>query len=92
MTESLKPIEPGCLAILLSPDPRSKFTGKIFRVIRFVGEYYPWPEKDHWEVSPHGWSPPKFINCPVASESILMRIDPDSEIKNEEQECLTEKS
>ena len=82
----MKPIEPGCLALIINaPANRIQFAGKIVKVVRFIGESpakNALPRNDYWEVEAIDFILPDEF-APHASESVLMRIDPDDEIKSE---------
>ena len=91
MTESLKPIEPGCLAYVLNASKRKDLIGTIVEVICPSFDH---PQQDSlpetvWLIDVPSTMPRGRVGL---RESFLMRIDPDEEIKSEEQECLTEKS
>lgn len=79
MKESLKPIEPGCLALMLpypghetaELEPGSPRPGDVVRVVR------PWTLYGHgfWIVSEEPLT--------IAVQTVLMRIDPDDDQREE---------
>lgn len=86
----LKPIEPGCLAVVVGYEPE---VGTVVHVIRFIGKMEDWVESDMWEVDR-----PLYTlyeddtyggHWPFRSAKSLLRIDGDSfeheERENEEQ-------
>ena len=46
----MKPIEPGCLAMVIGGDQEGVDAGKVVTVVRFIGSDGPLGHQDLWEV------------------------------------------
>jgi hypothetical protein len=82
----MKPIEPGCLALLINLNNHSELNGTVCQVVQFLGQpdpaVYGGPldqTGDYWEVIDAEGDQ----SC--ARERNLMRIDDDGELADEEQ-------
>ena len=75
-----KPIEAGCLAILVNM-PDGKFEGWEVKVGSYIGEHYPYKGSDYWKVTPIDHAMPLGIDG-TCHEKYLLRID-DPEIQKQ---------
>ena len=105
MHEKLKPLEAGCLAVMVNCGNTPENVGKVVKCIQRVDFSSKLGEDDlsemavWWEIDkevtwnhPKGWYAP--ITIPAAPEVYLMRIDPDDDQFDEEtdEEDLTSKA
>lgn len=78
MSEKLKPIVPGCLAVIINADP---LTGTEVTALKFVGTDSRFLDSDLWEIDKVLPAPQKGYKSNLVPERYLMRIDPDEDAK-----------
>lgn len=67
----MKPIEPGCLAVIVGGNPN--FNGRVVTPVRFIGKLDYFPEPDQWLCDAE-WTIPTGV-MPYCPERSLLRID-----------------